>query len=109
MQRSAEDLVSATLTMEALSTSVAKQSAASQVWGIGHLREAILDDCAKLFTSPVQKSQFFRRCISGLDKRSVRECARHTHASVNLNDFPWDCPDSVRNGSRRSLTGVHMH
>lgn len=73
-----------------------KQSAASQVWGIGHLRETILDECASLFSTPVQKSQFFRKCISRLDKASVRECARHTHAAVYLDKFPWDCPDSVR-------------
>lgn len=89
--------------MESVSSPERKQTAASQVWGIGHLREAILDTCAELFTSQIQKSQFFRRCISRLDKASVRECARHTHASVSLDRFPWDCPDSVGSGGVRCV------
>lgn len=72
------------------------QSPANQVWGIGHLRESVLDDCAELYSSPVERAKFFRKCITRLDKASVRECARHTHASVHLDQFPWDCPDSVR-------------
>lgn len=74
----------------------AQRSAARQVWDVDHLRQTILDDCAESILSPAQRTEFFRRCIGNLDQASTRELARHTHASDHLDDFPFDCPDEVR-------------